>query len=542
MLAMMSCVLESSPELMKTNVSASGSFKSTGSSVQHHDRLYYPSLAVAASLFGAPVSHQRPKLTSGPHSATSSAGASMVEQTIISPESNTPPSYIPFRNAGERRSSQGTSLSTSPEHNRHFHRSSSNHSGFGASFTRPFSFISSAASSPPSGFPRKRLSPSGPYLGVTTQAAVWPSAVFSNKSANLFEDQKGSFSHSISDVGEETHSDMESRPRFNTTLKNQEMFHIEGFANIPILDSKTQSRNIVYREIYAHILDVWNLQTACCEILQFNPAQFATQSEAPDIAHHFTYDSNEEQLSNLALEIQQVCSRCLYPQRLLPETPHCLRCRQPLSSPQCLFCHSRIRGQASPCFGCNHILHERCRQILLESDIQECPSGCGCICADHVSVELKQPPLPHSPKLFSHDLRPRRRGQSANAYTRDVSPAITVVADPDARTTSPQPQPQPQPRRVERGLKGMRRGSDLGPSAFHGRSSSMTERSEGGGGGGDVAYESLARNLWGGAAAIVGASGGGGGADGGGRATPTPTTSGITLRERGSQIWRGGGG
>ena len=534
MLAMMSCVFDPSrppPEKRQSYAQYSKQhLPSSDTPVAYHS-----SLDTALSLSSSPVPSNPPKPIGVSHSTTSSAGNSILDQTEISSESLTPPSYILLHSTIERRSSQTTSLSASPEHQRGFRRSGSNLSGLGSSFSRPFSFISSAASSPPNAFARKKPSPSGSYLGVTSSNATWTTASNLSKSSIVREGLKGSLNLSISDSEGDTDSAAHKKvPTFTTHLKNQAYFHDEGRANITLLKGSADAQCFAYREAYAQMLDVWQLPIARCEMLKFNGNILRENPSSRILGRDDTRTVIAALNESPSLEVMQVCYRC---QGLLPPSSKSFRCPQcyvPKMTPACVFCHISIRGLMSPCQSCGHVLHQQCRQELLQSRIDECPTGCGCTCFGHPFVELSY----SSSKLTSlhqDDNQYRLRPSRGTASTRDVSPAITIVADTDNRSSvHHEPSGQQRPRE-------WRRNSDFAASpllnASHNRTRSQGEKTEGA----DVAYESLARNLW---AGIVrgggaGAGAGGGNASNNGRSTPVP--GGIArLREKGSQIWRGG--
>ena len=184
MLAMLSCVfneargISSYPRAHKKFSSSSNSATSLEAlyHISNRSSSYYQSegvaraqLHTASSMLTAQVDYHN--TSSGPHSSTSSTGAPISE---FSPVGTTPPGYKPLRMGLERRESQTPSLSTSPEQYRHTYRSSSNLSALAASFSRPFSFTASAASSPPNMYSKKRSSPSGSYLGAQSSGNQLP--------------------------------------------------------------------------------------------------------------------------------------------------------------------------------------------------------------------------------------------------------------------------------------------------------------------------------------------------------------------------------
>ena len=435
MLAMLSCALSeargipSNPRALK-EYSSSGNSATSLEALYHNSNgsgNYYPSEGIAR----ARMHSASPNLTSqvdyqnigsGPHSSTSSTGAPISE---ISTVGTTPPGYRPLRMGLERRESQTTSLSTSPEHYRHTHRSSSNLSALAASFSRPFSFTTSAASSPPNMYPKKRSSPSGSYLGTQSSTISWSSAVF-GKSATITEDPKSNLSFSISEIGEVDPS-ASKRSAFKTKLKHQDQFQNDGYANVPLLDPNDEWRYKHYREAYAHLLYIWGMPIARAEILSYNhlstpdfgqphrsaqqPAPLLPMGEA-DLLNKSSEDTRDGTLA-----FKNHCGSCSSLISSKSLTHRCQTCSTLYAPPLCLLCNTVIRGLYSPCLNCGHILHDSCRSLLISPSpmskdpfYEECISGCGCVCAEHNTASVNVP-----------DLTAKK--------SHEVSPAITVIGD-----------------------------------------------------------------------------------------------------------------
>ena len=434
MLAMLSCAFSEARGIL-SYARAHKEFSSSGNSATSLEALYhnsngsnnyYPSEGIArAQLHSASpnltsqVDYQN--IVSGPHSSTSSTGAPISEFSTVG---TTPPGYRPLRMGLERRESQTTSLSTSPEHYRHTHRSSSNLSALAASFSRPFSFTTSAASSPPNMYPKKQSSPSGSYLGTQSSTISWSSAVF-GKSATITEDPKPNLSFSISEIGEDPSAS--KRSAFKTKLKHQDQFQNDGYANVPLLDPSEEWRYKHYREAYAHLLYIWGMPIARAEILSYNhlstpdfalphrsaqqPASLLPMGEA-DLLNKSSEDTED---ATLAFNNHcRSCSSLILSKSL---TRRCQTCSTLYAPPLCLLCNTVIRGLYSPCLHCGHILHDSCRSLLLSTSPmhkdpfhEECISGCGCVCAGHNTATVNVP-----------DLTAKK--------SHEVSPAITVIGD-----------------------------------------------------------------------------------------------------------------
>lgn len=436
MLAMLSCAfseargIRSYPRVHK-EYSSSGNSATSIEALYHNPNgsgSYYPSEGIArAQLRSASpnltsqVDYQN--ISSGPHSSTSSTGAPISEFSTVG---TTPPGYRPLRMGLERRESQTTSLSTSPEYYRHTHRSSSNLSALAASFSRPFSFTTSAASSPPNMYSKKRSSPSGSYLGTQSSTISWSPAVF-GKPATITEDPKSNLSFSVSEIGEEDPSASKRATAFKTKLKHQDRFQNDGYANVPLLDPGEEWRYRHYREAYAHLLFIWGMPIARAEILSYNhlsTPDFAQLHRSAQPAASLLpmgeadlLNKPSEDTGDATLAFKNHCGSC---SSLIPsKSPNrrCQTCSTLYVPPLCLLCNTLIRGLYSPCLNCGHILHDSCRSLLLSLSPmpnhpfdEECISGCGCVCTEHNTATVIVP-----------DLTAKK--------SHEVSPAITVIGD-----------------------------------------------------------------------------------------------------------------
>ena len=435
MLAMLSCAFSgargvpSYPRVHK-EYSSSGNSATSLEALNHNSNglsNYYASegtaraqLHSASPILTSQVDYQN--ISSGPHSSTSSTGAPISDFSTVG---TTPPGYRPLRMGLERRESQTTSLSTSPEQYRHTHRSSSNLSALAASFSRPFSFTASAASSPPNMYPKKRSSPSSSYLGTQSSTISWSPAVF-GRSATITEDPKPNLSFSVSEIGEEDPSALK-RSAFKTRLKHQDRFQNDGYANVPLLDPSEEWRYKHYREAYAHLLYIWGMPIARAEILSYNQlstSDFTQPHRSAQPAASLLpmgeadlLNKPSEDTGDATLAFKNHCGSC---SSLIPsKSPirRCQTCSTLCAPPLCLLCNTLIRGLYSPCLNCGHILHDSCRSLLLSLSPmpndpfhEECISGCGCVCTEHNIAAVNVP-----------DLTAKK--------SHEVSPAITVIGD-----------------------------------------------------------------------------------------------------------------
>lgn len=421
MLAMLSCVFSQSQGRKISSIPAEfyGRHRHAGrSSVRYHSggrdreysRDYFQSEEIARSLLKPNVSNMPVRLDSRktlsmPQSANSSVGASNSDPMTPFSTGGTPPSlFRSSRTNMERTDSQTASISTSPEQHRHAHRSNSNlASAFTASFSRPFSFTASSSSSPPTTYSRKHLSPAGSYLGAPPSMVARASPGFSGKSSTITEDPKSAYSLSASDAEDEMSGP--KNPIFNIRLKNQDQFHNDGYVNVPLLDPSQEWRYRAYRESYAHMLYIWQMPLASCEILKYNSAP----SNSPPSEHgqslpliaigKVTAAKTLPDTRGSTLNLQNHCTTCTTALPFQFSNQNCLFCTSPQIPLICLFCASLIRGLSSPCLLCGHVLHFSCRSRLLalsQSSIsgprtQLCISGCGCDCASHAVVEVEYP-------------------------------------------------------------------------------------------------------------------------------------------------------
>ena len=419
MLAMMSCVLSTPQE--KT-VEHDDDSQKPAFPFQHLSRpsSYYPSLEVAISLSRASI-ETSPRKAQDTISTMSSANASFSDQLAMSYENNAPLGRTATLPKNPRRDSQTASLSTSPEQHRHYHRSNSNLSALAASFTRPFSLSNSAASSPPHSFPKKRVSPSGSYLGATASSVNWASTGAFGRAPTVKEDSARSNLSSISDTEEEvaprTSLDTARTSDFTSILKNQGHFHDEGHAHFDFLDSSDEQRFATFREAYAELMHVWMLPIARCELLKYNDSQPPSQDRPYFDKAIPSIRGLPAESTRTSLAFKRNCTICAFISEAdtsVNRCPNCVRTLRPIS---CFFCNTFIHGLASPCLHCGHVLHHACRQAVNEAGIKECVSGCGCICSDHPVIEVSRPAT-------------RRRDRDSE---RDVSPAVTIIADAGAQ-------------------------------------------------------------------------------------------------------------
>ena len=373
---------------------------------------YYPTFEVARNLLrpSPPKLSEPEKRVSGPQSTSSSVGATMTDPLTPFSTGTTPPN--PHRNTAitfERTDSQVSAVSAPHEHHRNTYRVNSNlASTFAASLSRPFSFNAPMSSSPPTAASRKRLSPAGSYTGAPSAGINWGATTLFGKSSTIAEDPKSVYSLSVSDTEEDIAAP--KRIGFTTRLKNQDQFDTEGYASISLLNPDRSWWYCAYRESYAHMLFVWDLPLARCEVLKQNDESSSVISKMRSksvkglpssliaIGRSTTESMkvDEDTVPRLGFRTQgtTLASTAFQPH----EDPQGMNTAFSKSLLICLLCAEIIRGLSSPCLACGHVLHASCRSLILSENMEatehgECIAGCGCRCADHPCVEVGSPLL-----------------------------------------------------------------------------------------------------------------------------------------------------
>ncbi len=421
MLAMLSCVLSGSPSekcfgdtddlRLRSQPQLTSSNRLGGR--KDAPNCYFPSFEVTRNLLRPPLprTSKLEKRLSGPQSTSSSIGATTSDPMTPYSTGATPPDlYRPPATSFERADPQLSTISTSSELHRNTYRSSSNlASTFAASFSRPFSFSASVSTSPPTANPGKRLSPAGSYIGAPPPSVTWGATSFFSKPSTISEDPKSAYSISVSDTEEDIA--VPKAPVFTTKLKNQDQFCNEGYTNMSLLDPDQSRRYHAYRESYAHMLFVWDMPLARCEVLQYNSELQFISSFSPKSIPGFPSSliaigksTAESPLSGeergLRLGLRTHCTTLASEDIQRHGDQRCANGASSESPLTCILCAEIIRGLSSPCLACGHVLHIACRSIILSqvnttTGDWECISGCGCRCASHSVMEVEAP-LVHS--------------------------------------------------------------------------------------------------------------------------------------------------
>jgi len=224
-----------------------------------------------------------------------------------------------------------------------------------------------------------------------------------------------------------------SRSKLKIRLRNQNQFDLDGYASVPLLDPTVESRYRAYRAAYTHLLLVWNLPIAMCEVRKFDglPSYFAKEPSDVNNLNGGGVKGVQPGHSLLSLGADRgregVLSSRTSATRLhdgLRLQHHCPQCGGLLSAiekngiaiawqcPQCsgngkvgqrmvcVVCEALITGLYVPCLNCRHVGHFDCQREWFEEEdgkdddggATTCASGCDCVCSDHWSVAG---PWPH---------------------------------------------------------------------------------------------------------------------------------------------------
>lgn len=240
-----------------------------------------------------------------------------------------------------------------------------------------------------------------------------------------------------------------------------------------------------YRAAYADLLSIWQLPIQQSEVLKIG----AVADDADDLHTSQYWSSHSSEVISLkestvaepssgleGLDFQRHCANCGHAMRLsifaaepaIVDTPskrhreksnqRCLNCKPRQTLPTklpCVICGEVVDGMLVPCLSCGHVCCFHCHRLwflradLLESPIDlsgdcntppSCPSGCGCICSQHMVAEVPMPPWPPSspslkedspgetPRNPSHDKRYQRRQSEPVGAGSSKGGAVTPKA------------------------------------------------------------------------------------------------------------------
>ena len=434
MLAMMSCVLvnsnimdrakrlpkpinhEQSNSKLRASMKTESLIEVTNLPQVQHD--YFPFPEVALSLLQPLHSQQSraqfsDRITLNHVSAASSLGASNSGPINSFSSGNTPPTSDPSgRRIMERTESNSLSLSASPEHVRHNHRSNSNLSTTFSSFKGPFTFSSSASPSPPVANLKKSVSPLGSFIGGPASIVNWgPSGAF-RQPVGVNEETQSVYGVRHNTKGSSVNTGKEAKIKI--TLKHQDEFHNEGYARVAHLDPNEEWYYQAYRVAYANLLAVWEMPLAKTEVLKYGKRSLVSIQQSKDAAKSpkpvvisIGRNNSGSVIAHLrnTLSTRRKCTACNKSRDLYSSMYgfRCSRCASKEAALFCVYCAERVHGQATPCLNCGHVVHSQCRSALLSSissTYDECSVGCGCKCSsiEPPDIELPQD-VPNPPSM-----------------------------------------------------------------------------------------------------------------------------------------------
>ncbi|EER36771.1 WD40 domain-containing protein [Histoplasma capsulatum H143] len=404
--------------------------------------------------------------------------------------------------------SQVMSLSGSPDH----HSNPRSVSGLGttlaSSLSRSFTFGPSGSSSPPGSGNKKRTSPASSLNmhGPTRSAA---GGIF-GKPASAIPDHLTASTNATSQPHSDSESERPTSPKskppkgVRVVLKHQHMFDSANHAYVPLLDQRHKQLFKAYRAAYADLLFVWDMPIERMEVLKIDgitdsrPDMYRlsrskyhdkrmSDSDGRDSRPLASIRSQERKPfeNNQGLDIQRNCAKCgcglhisafamsdiAKPSRRSKarggDSPaiQCPQCRlsQPIPAKlSCVVCGEVIDGMFTPCLNCGHISCVKCHQNWFSTQPRFarakrtttnpfCPSGCGCICSNHVVIKVPIPSPPNrspsekkyatvneSPSHRSRSQPARRdRRRSTGVAVSNPSSRRDADADPDNKYSLP---------------------------------------------------------------------------------------------------------
>lgn len=439
MLAMMSCVLSQYPFLSSSKGEDNVQEQTPVSAINcdyglprllspnfEHQQWYWPSLEVAISLLQTETLPQakseNANLRMDPPSIVSSLGASNSDPHTPFSTGVTPPSSYKLDRINLSRSDLPSQvISTSPEHIRYSQRSNSNlASAFAASLPRPFTFSASASSSPPNSTIKKRESPGGSYVGGLPPSVTWGTTSIFGRSWSASEEPSKS-RNTVADSRLDKARRTNRQVSIKINLKNQDMFSDEGYSAAPLLDGIPASQLQQYKEEYASLLLVWDLPMVKTEVLQHSSISLSRNgpSKATSTISSTTPISIgrknilvADHVEKPTLDLEIFCMDCgntigLGLGTTRSKFPSCRSQPIPLF---CVLCDELIRGRATLCIGCGHVVHGACLSLSTSTspfsgDGGMCVSGCDCRCPEQVVVEVSWPKDQFAPSSAPSTIR-----------------------------------------------------------------------------------------------------------------------------------------
>ena len=321
------------------------------------------------------------------------------------------PGLQQFRNDLISKQLHNSGLSTSPEDHRGLRRSSSTLNTFAIPFTRPFQLSYSAASSPPQSQTIKKPSPTGSLIGSEQLSGTWSPSHWIAKASLASHDSRSTISPPKEKAwkGKALEGQSLNPPKMTIKYKNQHLFRDP---NPYVLDPNQTARYQAWRNAYAEILLAWEMPIQRTEILKFNKTSLISNNGTEPLV--FNVPKIPQLKIPKSLDLVNLCTKCGNLQKGNLGSK-CRKCNSPQRPPVCTFCSTYITNLSSPCLNCSHTTHLECRIALSESDIDECVTGCGCKCSEHMTTSI---PFPEETEASNPSLHTRKLSDVQGAGLR----------------------------------------------------------------------------------------------------------------------------
>ena len=441
MLAMMACILapeevrheatQSSPTSLRDWKNLSRSKDRPGTLARN----YFPRSLVAVSLLREQDKQSEARYLSKKFESSPRLSSPLVEQangTVTIPSDGT---ESPSEFKAVRWDLNGTEnpdvLSSSPEFLKLPQKSSSNlTSAFTAQLSRPFSFTASASSSPPNvAFPKKRISPIGSLVAKehhTTSIEAPTKLDLKTRGAQEARSLRDAPDARFDKRGETERAPAQgsaNSKKIKVCLKNQDQFELDGYPGSEVRDVEEEAACQGFREAYANMLTFWQHPIQHAEVLKHNDWSLRTHiqgygklpsasaSDSLSIGRKSVRKDTPVMKTGL-LDLGIHCPKCdlIERPRTGQESTRCSECSSKFKLLNCVLCNEVIRGRASPCLKCGHVMHISCRVQWFEetpSFDESCVTGCGCSCKTPEGAIIRwyneddQPHRVPSPRLSS---------------------------------------------------------------------------------------------------------------------------------------------
>ena len=413
MLAMMACVLapkEARHETTHNSPSKLRDEKILSRSKPRPETLarnYFPTSLVAVSLLREQDKQSETRNSSKKFEASPRLSSPLVEQAngtaAISSDGTESPSEFKAVRWDLNGTENSNVLSSSPEFLKLPQKSSSNPaSAFTAQLSRPF-FTASASSSPPNvAFPKKRISPIGSLVAKehrTTSIEAPTNLDLKTRGVQEARSLREAPNARFDKQGEMERASAQgsaNSKKIKVCLKNQDKFELDGYPGSEVLDIEEEAACQGFREAYANMLAFWQLPIQQAEVLKHNDWSLKTQvqgygklsgasaSDSLSIGRK-SFGKDAPVVKTGLLDLGIHCPKCnlIERPRTGQENTRCSECSSKSKPLHCVLCNEAIRGRASPCLKCGHVMHISCRVQWFKETLsfdESCVTGCGCSC------------------------------------------------------------------------------------------------------------------------------------------------------------------